>query len=232
MNYKKTNAIILNRINYSEADRIITVLSNDQGKLRLLAKGVRKSTSKLAGGIELFSESTIQYIKGKGDIDTLVSARINRNFSNISKNLKSTNVGYEVISAIDSITEHNAENSHYKLLKENLELLDGGLDELLVLGKFYANLLEISGHSLNLEKDTSGSNLNEKNNYIYNFESDAFEKSNYGYPGTCIKVIKILFTQSSGVLKRITGMDDELKEAIVLLKSIADYYLQLKRKRF
>ena len=232
MNYKKTNTIILKRINYGEADRIITVITKDYGKLRLLAKGVRKSTSKLAGGIELFSESNIQYIKGKGDIDTLVSARIYRNFSNISKNLKTTNAGYEVISTIDLVTEHNAENAYYKLLLNTLELLDDGLSDSLVLGIFYARLLEISGHSLNLNKDISGNNLSEENNYIYNFESGGFEVSNYGHSGRCIKVVKILFNQPSGVLKRITGMDDDLNNAVSLLKSTSEYYLHLKRKHF
>lgn len=232
MVYKKTNAIVLKRINYGEADRIITVLTQDCGKLRLLAKGVRKSTSKLAGGIEIFSESTIQYIKGKGDIDTLVSARINKNFSNISKNLNITNTGYEAISTIDLVTEHNAENSYYNLLHDTLELLDEGLNESLVLGIFYAKLLAISGHSLNLDRDISGNILIEANNYIYNFESGCFEESVYGYSGTCIKVIKILFNQPSSVLKRITGMDGDLASVVNLLKSIADYYLHLKHKRF
>ena len=52
-----TEVIILARTDYGEADRILTVLSPEYGKLRLLAKGVRRVKSKLAGGIELFSVS-------------------------------------------------------------------------------------------------------------------------------------------------------------------------------
>lgn len=45
-----TDAIILTRTDYGEADRIITLLTPGHGKLRLIAKGVRRIRSKLAGG--------------------------------------------------------------------------------------------------------------------------------------------------------------------------------------
>lgn len=60
-----TSGIVLNRINFGEADRILTVITPDQGKLSLIAKGVRKEKSKLAGGIELFSVSNISFIPPK-----------------------------------------------------------------------------------------------------------------------------------------------------------------------
>jgi DNA repair protein RecO (recombination protein O) len=68
----KTNGIILARTNYGEADRIITFLTPDHGKVKVIAKAVRKSKSKLAGGIELFSISQISFIIGRGEINTLV----------------------------------------------------------------------------------------------------------------------------------------------------------------
>ncbi|MCA9348456.1 DNA repair protein RecO, partial [Candidatus Saccharibacteria bacterium] len=61
-----TRAIILRRINYGEADRILTMLTSDFGKIRLIAKGVRKQKSRMAGGLELFGVSEINFIKGRG----------------------------------------------------------------------------------------------------------------------------------------------------------------------
>jgi DNA repair protein RecO (recombination protein O) len=52
-----TKGIVLTRTDYGEADRILHFLTPDQGKIAGIAKGVRKSKSKLAGGIELFSVS-------------------------------------------------------------------------------------------------------------------------------------------------------------------------------
>ena len=55
MNQLVTDGIVLSRVNYGEADRIIKLLTPEAGKLSLMARGVRKPKSKLAGGIELFS---------------------------------------------------------------------------------------------------------------------------------------------------------------------------------
>ena len=70
-----TQAIVLKRSNYREADRILRVITPDRGKISLIAKAVRKPKSKLAGGIELFSVNEISYIEGKSDLSTLVSSR-------------------------------------------------------------------------------------------------------------------------------------------------------------
>ena len=66
-----TTGVILSRVNYKEADRILGVITPNYGKVRLMARGVRKIKSKLAGGIELFSISSLNYVNGKGDISTL-----------------------------------------------------------------------------------------------------------------------------------------------------------------
>ncbi|MDO8591465.1 MAG: DNA repair protein RecO, partial [bacterium] len=71
MNRYVTQGIVLSRTDFGEADRILTFLTNDHGKVRAIAKGVRKSKSKLAGGIELFSISDLTLIIGRGEINTL-----------------------------------------------------------------------------------------------------------------------------------------------------------------
>jgi len=66
-----SQAIILSRTDFGEADRIITFLTPDRGKLKAIAKGVRKSRSKLAGALEVFSVSQILVLPGKGEIKAL-----------------------------------------------------------------------------------------------------------------------------------------------------------------
>lgn len=226
-----TSAIVLKRLNYSEADRIITVLSKDGRKLKLIAKGVRKSTSKLAGGIELFSVSDIRYIKGKNDIDTLVSTRILHNYRQISKNLETTRAGYEMIATTDAITEHSIEPKYYFLLKESLELLDKGIKSQIVLAMFYIHILNISGHTLNLTQDVAGNVFDEKNNYHYNFEMGGFEQLPHGHSSTVIKILKLFTTKQPELLMKISGMDEELPGVLSTLKLITEYYLHFRYKR-
>ena len=73
MKQQTTPAIILRRTNYGEADRIVTFLT-PIGKIRAMVKGVRRSKSKLAGGIELFSESTVTFLETRGDLARVVSS--------------------------------------------------------------------------------------------------------------------------------------------------------------
>src|SRR5579872_6898091 len=100
-----TNGVVLRRINYQEADRIITFLTDDHGKVTAMARGVRRANSKLAGSIELFGTSQITILPGKGDMSTLISARLVKNYGNIVKDFARTQIGYEVLKLINKNIE-------------------------------------------------------------------------------------------------------------------------------
>ena len=117
MNQLVTTGIVLHRTNYGEADRIITILTPDMGKLHLIARGVRKVNAKLAGGIELFSVSSVTFIRGKGELGTMVSARLEEHFGEIAKDIDRTMLGYELIKKLDKITEDEADESWFKTSK-------------------------------------------------------------------------------------------------------------------
>ncbi len=90
MPYYKTVGIVLRRTNFGEADRILTLLT-PEGKLRVVAKGVRRIKSRLAGHLELFGEVSIMCAKGR-NLDIITSARLigsaeslNRDYSGLAK---------------------------------------------------------------------------------------------------------------------------------------------------
>lgn len=60
------SGIILKRINYGEADKILTVLTRNNGKRALIAKGVRKITSKRKGHLELFTHTQLSFTSSEG----------------------------------------------------------------------------------------------------------------------------------------------------------------------
>jgi DNA repair protein RecO len=219
-------------LNYGETDRILTVITKEAGKLRLMAKGVRKSTSKLAGGIELFSESDIQYIKGRGEIDTLVSTRIKKHFGKITENLARTQAGYEMINAIDHLSEHAHEENFYDLLSTGLEQLNSKtLSTELILCVFYMHVLEMTGHGLNLVKDIYGDNFSESSDYQYNFDAGGFEPVKLGHASGLIKLLRLIKSLNAKSLERITGAEREIESSLLLLRKITEYYLNIKQKR-
>ena len=69
-----TEGVVLRRIDYGEADRILTVLTRDRGKVGVIARGVRKPRSRLAAHTDLFSRSRLQLAQGRGELDVLAQA--------------------------------------------------------------------------------------------------------------------------------------------------------------
>ena len=61
----KTQGIILKGFNYSDYDQILTVLTKDLGKIKVMARGVRRSKSKIRGGSQVFSFVQLELYKGK-----------------------------------------------------------------------------------------------------------------------------------------------------------------------
>lgn len=115
-----TTGIVLSRTNYQEADRIMTFLTSNQGKVRVIAKGVRKAKSKMAGGIELFSVSGITYVSGVSELHTLVSARLKKHYGNIVADINKTLLAYEFMKRINKVTEDAAGAEYFELLNKAL----------------------------------------------------------------------------------------------------------------
>ncbi|CAN5354011.1 hypothetical protein BH09PAT4_BH09PAT4_04080 [soil metagenome] len=196
MNQIVTTGIVLGRINYGEADRIITVLTPDQGKLRLMAKGVRRPKSKLAGGIELFSVSQITFVRGKGDIGTLVSTRLSKHYGTIVGHIDRVQLGYDLIKQLDKQTEDEPEQGYYDLLQQAFAALDDStIDAGLVRVWFAAQLLRLGGIGPNLVTDVSGKKLTAANRYEFSFDDDAFFAREGGaFDANDIKLMRLLFS--------------------------------------
>src|SRR6266550_6261884 len=93
----RTEAIILRRTNYGEADRILNLLTPEHGKISAIAKGVRKTKSKLAGGLELFATCDITVLRGKSDMGTISSARLIKFYGDILKDYDRMQLAYELV---------------------------------------------------------------------------------------------------------------------------------------
>lgn len=224
----RTSCIILNRTDYGEADRIITFLTPDHGKIRAIAKGVRKSKSKLAGGIELFSVSDISFIPGKREISTVVSTRLIKHYGEIVKDLDRTAAAYDFIKKMDKATEDAAEKQYYELLKEALEALDDGSISLELTGLWFgAQLLRLSGHSPNLRTDEAGNKLIESRNYDFDFDSMRF-KTGELFGKDQIKFLRLLFSDNRPkTISKVEGCVPLASVAGPLVQSMLQAHIRL-----
>lgn len=222
-----THAIVLSRFNYGEADRIITVITPEQGKLKLLARGVRKIKSKLSGSVELFSVSTLTYIKGKSEINTLISGKLQSYFSDILEDFERTTLGYEVLKVINKATQDNPESEYYHLLLQTLIYLnDIHLNLNLVKCWFFANLLKIQGHELNTRTDIDGKKLSQEFRYNYNLNEQVFYVYENGdFQANHIKLLRLLTKNDPTKLQLIMGKTKYLKDISTLLSNVIKIYL-------
>lgn len=195
-----TRGIVLNRTDYGEADRILTFLTPDHGKVRVMARGVRKSKSKLAGSIELFSVSDISFIVGRGEISTLISARLVTHYGGIVKDLDRTSIAYEFLKTIDKNTEDQPEPAYFDLLAQALNALEQpSIDLNLTKLWFSAQLLKLAGHSPNLQTQKDGAKLELGQTYDFDFESMVFEPGKT-YGSNQIKFLRLLFSSNLPVV--------------------------------
>lgn len=227
MNRLTTSGLILSRTNFGEADRILTVLTPDHGKLRLMAKGVRRARAKLAGSVELFSVSDLTYIRGRGDIGTLVSARLKSHYKNIIKDINRVNAGYEMLKLIDKNTEDEIETGYFDLLSGSLAALDD-LELSLPLVELYfkANLLKIAGHSPNLETDASGQPLSADKTYAYDPSNASFVGKGE-YSADHIKFLRLIFAGNPiNVLAKVTMAEALTGDCLPLVRASLRMFLR------
>ena len=206
MNSINTQGIVLSRTDYAEADRILTFLTPDQGKVSAIAKGVRKQKSKLAGGIELFSVSDISYIIGRKEISTLISTRLVKHYCDIVKDMDRTNAAYEAMKMINKATEDKPETEYFNLLRTALESLnDAAIDLGLINAWLAAQLLRLAGHTPNLRTQGDGQKLQTGQSYDFNFDNMNFEPGE-AFSSDQIKFLRLLFSENQpAVLQRVKG---------------------------
>jgi DNA repair protein RecO (recombination protein O) len=224
-----TQAIILRRTDYGEADRILMLLTPDQGKLSLIAKGVRRSKSKLAGGIELFSVSDISFLPGRSNIGTLISTRLIRHYGNIVGDVTRTMLGYDLIKRLNQATEDEPEEDYFDLLEQAFAALENPtIDVQLIRVWFLMQLLRIAGHTPNLESDTAGVKLAADQAYTFSIDDMTFVQHPEGQFGVDeIKFLRVGFAGNRPeVMQKITGLQGLLEAVSPLIQTISQIYIR------
>jgi DNA repair protein RecO len=225
-----TDGIILSRTDYGEADRILTVLTPEQGKLRLMARGVRRVKSKLAGGIELFSTSHITYISGRSEIGTLISTRLIKHYGNIINDIDRVQLGYELIKLLNKATEDHPEADYYELLETAFASLDNPeIDMDLIRSWFEAQILRLAGHSPNLKTDAEGGALDPGKSYNFDLETMSFAPYQQGkYVAADIKVLRLLFSDHMPVdITKVQGTVVRLASLSPLIRTMVTSHIRV-----
>ncbi len=166
MRQYKTQGIIIKRSNFSESDRLLTIYTRDYGKVRAIAKGVRKTRSKLSGHMELFYLVDFQIHKGK-NLDMIIGASLIEKYNNIRLDRELINYTYYMSELVYRSTHENlASKKIFNLLKDIFSDLSQKNKEKLIC-YFELKLFDILGHRPEVGKCVICSReINEDKNYF------------------------------------------------------------------
>jgi DNA repair protein RecO (recombination protein O) len=122
-----TDAIVLTRFDYGEADRVLTLITPSYGKLKVIAKGVRRPSSRLGGSLEPFAELRVSLVRGR-TFDVVTQVAVVHAWLRLRDSLESTATAWYVAELADrSLEERHPAEPLYALLRRTNELLDAGL---------------------------------------------------------------------------------------------------------
>jgi DNA repair protein RecO (recombination protein O) len=145
-------AIVLRRVDQGEADRIVTLLTPELGKIRVLAKSARKITSRKAGHIELFTRTQLLIAKGR-NLDLITQAELIEPYRVLREDVQRGAQAHYLCELAEQFAPEDSDASAlYDLLAEGLGWLCDARDPQLAARYFESRLLTLEGYRPELFK--------------------------------------------------------------------------------
>lgn len=142
----RTEAVVLARLDYGEADRIVTLFTPQRGKFRVIAKGARKPLSRLGPHLDFFARCTLLLAKGR-ELDVVSDAATIETHDRLRTDLDAMGHAAHLAEMVNRLTEDRQEHEAlYDLLVGSLRLLADGVDPWLVTRHFEWGLLNLLGY--------------------------------------------------------------------------------------
>jgi len=126
MALRHDQGIVLRSFPFGEADRVVVLLSPNQGKIRAVAKGVRKTKSRFGGRLEPFSHVDLVLYEGR-NLDTITQAEVIEAFPRLRQDLDKMMAAGAMVELLDIVSQEE-ESSHraFLLLQRSLRALEAG----------------------------------------------------------------------------------------------------------
>jgi DNA repair protein RecO (recombination protein O) len=150
-----TPAIVLRQRRLGDADKILTLYTARFGKVDAVAKGVRKTKSRLAGHVEPLTQATFQLAKGKS-LDIVTQVEATESFQAVRDDLDRLSRGLYAAELLDKFTElHEEHFGLYRLLLDTLRRIGTRADFDTPVRFYEMALLDTLGYRPELEECVS-----------------------------------------------------------------------------
>jgi DNA repair protein RecO (recombination protein O) len=193
----------------------LNVLTPDFGKLTVMAKGVRKEKSKLAGAVEMFSLSEITVHRGRAEMGVLTGARLARFYGGILEDYERLVLATEILRKVAKVAEQVDSAEFFEVLEQVFGSLDSGVG--LYTVRLWAGLriLGASGEEVNLWTDSAGERLRVEVRYEWDGMEKAFRAFERGAVGAEeIKLLRLMVSAPLDVVSRVVGAEERSRELV------------------
>lgn len=151
----KTRAIVLNRENFIEASKLVTVYSAEYGKMKAIAVGSRKVNAKLLFATEPLVESDFVFLTRypRNSLHKIIGGNIVNTREKIRTDFHKYLNACKVLETVDSLTrEHSDNEKKYNLILRTLELLEIAANPGLIYNAFFLRFIKLCGFGLDFER--------------------------------------------------------------------------------
>ncbi len=207
----RTDAIIIGRTDYGEADRILRIITPDEGKQAAIAKGTRRLKSRSGGHLELFGEVSLMLATGR-NMSVVASAQVKWYPHDLTGDYDRLGLAYMTATMIDRLIEENHPQPEvYNCLREALHSLDTGAGGVYFELWYKLRLVRLLGYQPELKACAICGSSSSKSDYWFSAEKGGIVDE------TCRASIDQAISHSTIKLWRLL-----LDESYATIRSIAD----------
>lgn len=233
--YYNAPVIIIKSADFSEADKLVTVFSEQYGKLRAVARGIKKPKSSLRSCVQPFCYSQLHFYRGR-DLELITQGKLLNFFGNSREDLERTLYSIYLMEMLDkSVMDRMPVPGLFRLTLHTLQSInDSGLNPLFIR-RFELNLAVHLGYrpilnqcvSCGQSQGLAGFNLAE-GGMICRECAQAMQAGIITMSGECLAILRQLEGANNSVLARLRASVSALNQLEYFLEQYLQYHLERK----
>jgi DNA repair protein RecO (recombination protein O) len=156
MNPYRDEAIVLRTYKLAESDRICVLLTREHGKVRAVAHGVRKTSSRLGARMEVLDHVDVQLARGRAELQSVRQVQPLGAPSSIRSNFERLSAAMVLVEVADAATlEHLEDPEYFEMVRRALVSLETAADPSVVTTAFLLKTLVHDGAAPVLDRCAS-----------------------------------------------------------------------------
>ena len=223
-------AILVKRHDMGEADRVLVFVTDSLGAVSVVARGVRKPKSKLAGAILPLSIIELSLIQGRGELMTLRSARLIQPLGVLQENYSLSTGAQSLIELVSVLAPQKDSFSEiFDVLSTALTTLDRSTvpaeSEPVITSWVLLQIARNLGFLMNLKNDEFGDPLRPELRYNLNQEAGALTPDEFGkLDADTIKMWRLMSVNELEVVMAIAGLTIHAGRSVSMLREFVHYH--------